>query len=194
MTMRFAQHVFASDRTRLYASSRARGLLLILVGGLWTAPVNADESTLRLRPSDPPAVNSVVSEAATLKTTPTVKRKPVKVVTSSLAIVLGGFALLLVIFRKGHSQASPAIMDTLGKVRVTPRVELQLVRLGQRILVLHITSNNVQTVAEITDPQEVQSLLKHCGNADELLSHRVGDLLRDSDANTAPLSSELARG
>ena len=108
---------------------------------------------------------------------------PLRVVTSSLAIVLGGFALFLVWFRRQTAAVSSGVMDTLGTIQVTPKVQLHLVRLGSRLLLLHLTPEKVERVAEITDPSEVQSLLAaHHGVTRQPVSDRIDELLQDFDA------------
>lgn len=108
---------------------------------------------------------------------------PLRIVTSSLAIVLGGFALFLVWFRRQTAAVSTGAMDTLGTIQVTPKVRLHLVRLGSRLLLLHLTPEKVERVAEVTDPSEVQSLLAaHHGATRQPVSGRIDELLRDLDA------------
>ena len=108
---------------------------------------------------------------------------PLRVVTSSLAIVLGGFAIFLVWFRRQTSVVSSCVMDTLGTIKVTPKVQLHLVKLGSRLLLLHLTPEKVERVAEVTDPSEVQSLLAaHHGVTRQPVSGRIDELLQDFDA------------
>ncbi len=108
---------------------------------------------------------------------------PLRIVTSSLAIVLGGFALFLVWFRRQTAAVSSGVMDSLGTIQVTPKVQLHLVRFGSRLLLLHVTPDKVQRVAEVTDPSEVQSLLAaHHGVTRQPVSDRVDELLQDFDA------------
>jgi len=112
---------------------------------------------------------------------------PLKTVVSSLAIVLGGFALFVVCFRKQVKVPSSSVMETLGTVQVAPKVHLHLVRLGERLLLLHLTSGRVERVAEITDRSEVQSLLAaHYGSV-EFGNRKVGNVLQDLDSgDSAP--------
>lgn len=101
-------------------------------------------------------------------------RSSLRRVGGALGIVLGGFILLTVVMKKS-SPSSPvnAMMEPLGSVQIAPKVRLHLVRFGARILVLHISGQNVQRVAELEDPDEVK----------ELLTARVG-----SDATSVPVS------
>lgn len=95
-----------------------------------------------------------------LKPLKAIGRDSMRTVLSSLAIVLGVFFLLSALFRKQHRRTEgPRMLETLGQVQVAPKVKLHLVRFGSRLLVLHITPNSVERVAEISDPDEVQRLL-----------------------------------
>ena len=87
-------------------------------------------------------------------------RASLQKVGGALAVVLGGFFLLTIVMRK-QSPRLPVneMMEPLGSVQIAPKVRLHLVRFGTRIIVLHISGQNVQRVAELEDPDEVQQLL-----------------------------------
>ena len=96
------------------------------------------------------------------------QKHPLRTVISSLAIVLGAFLLATAILRKQSKSQTPTsassgsalnLMDNMGELQLTPEVKLNLVRIGSRLLVLHLSDDGVQTVAEITDSAEVQQLL-----------------------------------
>lgn len=89
-----------------------------------------------------------------------VPRYSIRKVGSSLAIVLGAFALVSLAMRrpKTSGQTTPLI-ETLEQIHLTPKVKLHLVRFGQRLLVLHVSPGAVQRIAEITDPAEVAQML-----------------------------------
>lgn len=59
-----------------------------------------------------------------------------------------------------------AAIELCGKVRMDARQSLHLVRVGQRLLVLHESAQGVQRLAEITDPDEVERLLGPGANRD----------------------------
>lgn len=99
------------------------------------------------------------------------QKHPLRTVVSSLAIVLGAFLLATTFLRKQsksrsdakqtHSE-SPAgeLMQSMGELQLTPEVRLNLVRVGSKLLVLHLASDGVRTVAEISDQTEVRQLLQ----------------------------------
>lgn len=88
------------------------------------------------------------------------------VVTSSLAIVLGLFFLVVWISRRALPKASaslPAdVLEILGRSPLAGRHHLQLLRLGQRLLLISVTPDRAQTLAEISAPEEVHDLLTLC--------------------------------
>ena len=85
---------------------------------------------------------------------------PIRKVGGALAVVLGAFILLTQLMRKRNPAATVnALMEPLGCVQIAPKIRLHLVRLGTRILVLHISGQNVQRVTELVDPNEVEPLL-----------------------------------
>ena len=85
---------------------------------------------------------------------------PIRKVGGALAVVVGGFFLLTQLMRKRNpGTTAHALMEPLGCVQIAPKIRLHLVRLGTRILVLHISGQNVQRVAELVAPNEVEPLL-----------------------------------
>lgn len=146
----------------------------------------ADETDYRLAPAQHVRQGAMPSGSANVSPA---KRNPLVTVGSSLAIVLGGFAILAALFRKTEKpRAKPSeLMETLGAVQVTPKVKLHLVRLGSRLLVLHLGANSVERVAEISDPEEVQNLL-HGGDlagATAVEVPQVDEMLRAVGASGA---------
>lgn len=129
-----------------------RTFLLLIVIALHcgcTSQVYADESQWLIQDPQPIANQQRTGSGPSLRK-----------MGGGLAVVLGGFFLVTVLMRK-QVTAPPAgqLMQSLGSVQIAPKVRLHLVRLGSRILVLHINGQNVQRVAELTDPEEVQKFL-----------------------------------
>lgn len=111
---------------------------------------------------------------------------PVKKVVCALAVVLGVFFLVSLLWRQqSTAQTSHQMLEPLGSVPITPKVNLHLVRFGRRILVLHIAGQNVQRVAEVKDPEEVQHLL--ASHQETTASVSVSELLRTMDPKTQAL-------
>lgn len=167
--------------------------LLVLLYGCLAQPANADESQLMLAP-----LSSVVdgNAPATSGSPGPLAGGSVKTVLSSLAIVLGAFVLLTALLKKQETRSSGTssdILKSLGTVQVAPQTKLHLVRFGQRLLVLHVSVNTVQKVAEISDPEEVHQLLGDAGTHSELdtLGRPATEL--PLDTSTAVNVSELLR-
>lgn len=91
---------------------------------------------------------------------PTMPQLPIRRVGGALIVVVGGFLFVSLFFRNPASSVpAHAMMEPLGSVPIAPKIRLHLVRFGKRILVLHINGQNVQRVAELEDPEEVERLL-----------------------------------
>ncbi|QEG42885.1 flagellar biosynthetic protein FliO [Roseimaritima ulvae] len=92
---------------------------------------------------------------------------PLTTVFSSLAIVLGLFGALVWVLRRsggaGLSNVSKDTLQVLGRAPLAPRQNIVLVRCGRRVLVLAVGGTNTSTLAEITDPDEINELLAGCG-------------------------------
>ncbi len=84
----------------------------------------------------------------------------------SLAIVIGGYLALVVAMRKfggGASRAIPTdVVDVVGHVPYGAKQQLQLVRLGSKLLLLISGPDGTQPIGEITDPDEVDHLVSLC--------------------------------
>jgi flagellar biogenesis protein FliO len=88
------------------------------------------------------------------------------VVVSSLAIVLGLFFLVVWLSRRAFPKASATlssdVLEIVGRSPLAHRHQLQLIRLGHRLLLLSVTPDHAETLTEITDPDEVNHLTSLC--------------------------------
>ncbi len=91
---------------------------------------------------------------------------PLTTVFSSLAIVLGLFGALVWVLRRsgngGLANVSKDTLQVLGRTPLAPRQNIVLVRCGRRVLVVAVGGTNSSTLAEITDPDEINELLAGC--------------------------------
>ncbi len=90
-------------------------------------------------------------------------------VASSLAIVLGLFFVFVWLMRRSSPSpvaALPAeVIETLGKITLGYRQQVNLVRCGNRLLLLSVTPAGVETLSEYADPDEVTRLVALCRQA-----------------------------
>lgn len=87
-------------------------------------------------------------------------------VFGSLGIVLGLF-FLFVWFSKRNSSTSTAglpkeAVEVLGRVSSGSRQQMELVRLGNKLVLLSVTPNAATPLAEVTEAEEVERLTTLC--------------------------------
>lgn len=120
------------------------------------------------------------------------QNRPVRKVAGALAVVLGLFFLVSIFLRNpAHSNSPDALMQCLGQTQVTSGVRLHLVKVGSRILVLHISGKHVERVAEIDDPQEVQQILATSHSQNGSATQSVGELLQRKHTASNPAAVRL---
>ena len=84
-------------------------------------------------------------------------------IAASLLVVIGLFLIFAWVGKKnmkpGTGKLSKEIIQVLGKSQLSGKQQLELVRVGQKLLLLCVTATSVETLTEITDPMEVERLL-----------------------------------
>jgi flagellar biogenesis protein FliO len=87
-------------------------------------------------------------------------------VIGSLAIVLGAFLLVAWVTRKAtprHLRPLPTeVIECLGRAPLAGRQQMQLVRIGKKLVLLSVTATDARTLCEVTDPLEVDRLAGLC--------------------------------
>ena len=120
----------------------------------------ADDKPL---PLAPPRRGTRTSPARARENSPA---KALSTVISSVAVVLGLFALLVWFARRTRSRGCAAlpgeVLETLGRAPLNGRQEMHLVRVGNKLLLLSVTGTAAETLTEITDPQEIDRLAGIC--------------------------------
>lgn len=90
-------------------------------------------------------------------------------IVASLAIVLGLFFLAAWVLRRttpGQSPLLPAeAFEVLGRAPLVHRQHVTLIRLGAKLVLICITPHGAETLAEVTDPIEVDRLAGICHEA-----------------------------
>lgn len=84
----------------------------------------------------------------------------------SLAIVLGLFLLVAWALRRGMPRGTMLLpleaVEVLGRAPLAGRQQVHLVRCGNKVLLVSVAPGNVETLTEITDPEEVERLVALC--------------------------------
>ncbi len=87
-------------------------------------------------------------------------------VLGSLSIVLAAFFVLVWLSRKtapkGLAPLPSEVFEPLGRAALTARQQMQLIRLGNKLVLLCVTSTGVETITEVTDQDEVGRLAALC--------------------------------
>lgn len=111
---------------------------------------------------------------------------PAVTVTSSLAVVLGLFAGLVWLTRKygartmGHGAIPKEVLQSLGSMSIDARTRIAMLRCGQRILVVSQGPSGMQTLTEITDPEEVRELVANClGESQQVFASTLESIERE---------------
>lgn len=100
------------------------------------------------------------------------KRSPLSAmitVGGSLTIVLGLFFVVAWAMRKAAPRGSlllpKEVFDILGRAPLGARQQVQLLRCGNKLLLVSITPNGTETLTEVTDPLEVDRIAGICQQA-----------------------------
>jgi len=89
---------------------------------------------------------------------------------ASLFVVIATFLILALLFKKvspkGNRLLPNELFENLGRAPLTPKNQLHLLRLGNRLILVSVTLDGVRPITEITDPDEVVQLLGLCRRLD----------------------------
>ncbi|MEL7497291.1 MAG: flagellar biosynthetic protein FliO [Planctomycetota bacterium] len=83
----------------------------------------------------------------------------------SLALVLGGYFGFVWLLRTVQGQRGKVpveVLELLGTVPLSPRKQLQIVRLGSKLLLIVDSDDGTHPIGEISDPEEVEYLASLC--------------------------------
>ena len=85
---------------------------------------------------------------------------------SALAIVIGAFLIFAWLLRRGGRRTAAAlpadVVSVLGRVPLAARQCAQLLRVGNKLVLVSITPTGAETLTEVTDPAEVDRLVGLC--------------------------------
>lgn len=87
-------------------------------------------------------------------------------VLTALAIVIGAFLVFAWALRRGGRRTAAAlpmdVVSVLGRVPLAARQFAQLLRVGNKLVLVSLTPNGAETLTEVTDPVEVDRLVGLC--------------------------------
>jgi len=87
-------------------------------------------------------------------------------ILTALAIVVGVFLLFVWLLRRGGAKTAsvlPAdVVSVLGRVPLASRQFAELLRVGNKLVLVSLTPTSAETLTEVTDPVEVDRLLGLC--------------------------------
>jgi flagellar biogenesis protein FliO len=110
---------------------------------------------------------------------------------TALAIVVGLFLLCVWALRRGARSSSVLLSGdvarVLGRVPLAARQFADLLQVGNKLLLISVTSSGTELLTEITDPIEVDRLLGICKQKDARSSSvEFDDMFRQLAEETAP--------
>jgi flagellar biogenesis protein FliO len=120
---------------------------------------------------------------------------------AALAVVLGLFLLCAGLVRRGAKRANSLlpeeVVSVLGRVPLAARQFAELVRVGNKLVLLSITPAGAEPLTEITDPAEIDRLVGLCRQRSKGSSTEEFDqIFRQLAEETAPagfLGDEVPR-
>ncbi len=89
-------------------------------------------------------------------------------IATALTIVIGTFFLFVWLLRRGargaagHGTVPTEAVSVLGRVRLTGRQNAELLRVGNKLVLVALTPGGPETITEVTDPVEVDRLVGLC--------------------------------
>jgi flagellar protein FliO/FliZ len=133
-------------------------------------------------------------------------------VMASLGLVLGLFFFVAWLMRRGMPGAIPTlpkgVIEVLGRAPLPGRQQMQLLRVGRKLILVHMSLTGAETLTEIEDPAEVDRIAGMCQQGypqsstrvfQEVLDtfgreHRAGADFLDQDHGLELVSSSARRG
>ncbi len=105
-------------------------------------------------------------------------RHPMAAAGISVAVVFLGYFLLKLSRGRGSArrpgQLPRQVVELIGFVPLGQRQQLQLVRLGSKLVLVAVSANGAEPLAEVTDPVEVDQILTACQSGQSALAGAIG--------------------
>jgi flagellar biogenesis protein FliO len=94
-------------------------------------------------------------------------------IVTALTVVIGSFLLFAWVLRRGarggpngRGMLPAEAVSVLGKVRLTGRQAAELLRVGNKLVLVALTPSGAEALTEVTDPAEVDRLVGLCQQHD----------------------------
>ena len=102
----------------------------------------------------------------------------IRKIIGGLAVVIGGYLGLVWLLRMINPAGSGAIprevLEVVGAAPLNSKQNLQLIRLGSKLMLMIHGPEGTQPIGEVSDPAEVEQLLALCGGRGQRVSPAVG--------------------
>ncbi len=167
-------------------------------------------SAVAAKRSDPLPPRSK-NAAGELQTPTPTRSSAFMTVAASLSVVLGLFFLVVWFARRSgralHAQMPAEVLEVLGKSPLSARMQMHVVRFGNKLVLLAVSAEGAVSLAEITEPLEVDRLAGVCqANQNNSITEsfrqvlgRMGEepapkgfLGAEARTSTAPVASDIA--
>ncbi|MBX3417381.1 MAG: flagellar biosynthetic protein FliO [Pirellulaceae bacterium] len=117
---------------------------------------------------------------------------------ASLAIVIGGYLALIWMLRLASPEQSrrklpTEVVNIVGQTPFGPQRQLQLVRLGSKLVLLLVGPQGTQPIGEVTDPNEVEHLVCLCDPKARRQAARQGYTRKPETNQPNPSMEEFVR-
>ena len=124
------------------------------------------QRSLATLPIQQPSQNRPTDSSDPADRTPGSATQAMTTILSALAIVLGAFFLVVwltrSVNRRRWSPLPSEAVQLLGRTPLAGRQWMQLIRVGNKLVMVSVNGNQVDTITEITDPEEVEQLVSLC--------------------------------
>lgn len=105
-------------------------------------------------------------------------RQPLAAAGISVGLVLLVYTLLRAMGGRSHPRRAGRlprqVLELVGFVPLSPKQQLQLVRVGSKLVLVAVSANGAEPLAEITDPVEVDQILAACNSGQSALASAIG--------------------
>jgi flagellar biogenesis protein FliO len=133
----------------------------------------ANEAQRRLPPpSAPVALTANDNSPASSRRLPSLapKWESIGTTISALGVVIGFLLICAWLLRRGAGKSSAGlpreVVSVLGRVPLAARNVAQLLRVGNKLVLVSLTPTGAETLTEVTDPAEVDRLVGLCHQSD----------------------------